>query len=108
MNICLNDGCQMKQSNSVVTTRKAFCLLVKDQAIVLEDSKIRILRATKSFATDGDHRLALTQMRVLTAKLFYHFDPTLRGESKMWVAGETACCRIFREKAPLWIDLKTL
>jgi hypothetical protein len=44
-------------------------------------------------------------MRLILAKLFYHFDMEVRPESLNWEAAEEdACCRIFREKAPLWVD----
>jgi hypothetical protein len=76
------------------------------QAIALEGSELSFSENKMISVMLIISRLALTEMRLLIAKLFYHFDVELRSESSKWVAHEGACCRIFREKAPLWVDLK--
>lgn len=42
-------------------------------------------------------------MRIILAKLLWHFDIRLRPESAEW---DQAKCFIVWEKGPLWIELK--
>ncbi|KAK0702762.1 trichothecene C-15 hydroxylase [Lasiosphaeris hirsuta] len=50
--------------------------------------------------------LALTQLRLMMVKLFWNFDVELRPESQKWVSHEEAKCTLFREKAPLWVNVR--
>lgn len=51
-------------------------------------------------------RLAMTQMRLYLAKLFWHFDLSLEPESRRWISGPDAVIRFLRPKAPLMVTLK--
>ena len=54
------------------------------------------------------YRLALTQLRLVMVKLLWNFDVELRPESKTWVSHEGAVCTLFRDKAPLWVDVRAV
>jgi hypothetical protein len=41
-------------------------------------------------------------------KLLWNFDVKRRPESERWMSHEGAVCTLFRDKAPLWVDVKSV
>ena len=51
------------------------------------------------------NRLALTELRVLIARLFWRFDLTLQPESEKWISDPDGVIRMLRAKTPLMVKL---
>lgn len=51
------------------------------------------------------NRLALIEMRLFLARLFWRFDLTLQPESNKWISDPDAVVRMLRAKTPLMVKL---
>ncbi|KAK4445884.1 trichothecene C-15 hydroxylase [Podospora aff. communis PSN243] len=67
-------------------------------------------RAVQPFGTGGmdcvGRKLSWAQLRLMTVKVLWAFDIELRPESSRWASNEEAKITLFRQKVPLWVNVR--